>query len=107
MHLGSGSSDCNHLDTSVSDKVITLHDYLTPRLTPRIKKPLPKVGRGEKSTQSRGRTGTILQSLVFETNASTNSATWALFSNISLAHLQNCFKRCCGIGEFRLSAEVF
>ena len=29
------------------------------------------------STQSRGRTGTTLLSLVFETNASTNSAIWA------------------------------
>ncbi len=29
-------------------------------------------------TQSRGRTGTILLSLVFETNASTDSAIWAL-----------------------------
>lgn len=28
-------------------------------------------------TQGRGRTGTIVKSLVFETNASTNSATWA------------------------------
>ena len=30
------------------------------------------------STQSRGRTGTALQPLVFETNASTDSAIWAL-----------------------------
>lgn len=30
-------------------------------------------------TQSRGRTGTALQPLVFETNASTDSAIWASF----------------------------
>lgn len=30
------------------------------------------------STQSRGRTGTTLLSLVFETSASTNSAIWAI-----------------------------
>ena len=35
------------------------------------------------STQGRGRTGTILLSLVFETNASTNSATWATLWEIS------------------------
>jgi hypothetical protein len=29
------------------------------------------------STQSRGRTGTTVKLLVFETNASTNSAIWA------------------------------
>ena len=33
--------------------------------------------QGLKSTQSRGRTGTALQPLVFETNASTDSAIWA------------------------------
>lgn len=33
--------------------------------------------QGFKSTQSRGRTGTALQPLVFETNASTDSAIWA------------------------------
>lgn len=34
--------------------------------------------RNPVSTQSRGRTGTALQPLVFETNASTDSAIWAL-----------------------------
>jgi hypothetical protein len=33
-----------------------------------------------KCTQSRGRTGTTLRLLVFETNASTNSAIWAFTS---------------------------
>jgi hypothetical protein len=41
-----------------------------------IKKPLEF--REVLSTQSRGRTGTIVKSLVFETNASTNSAIWAI-----------------------------
>ena len=33
------------------------------------------------STQSRGRTGTTVKLLVFETNASTNSAIWAIIGS--------------------------
>lgn len=42
-----------------------------------IEQPSSILGENPVSTQGRGRTGTILLSLVFETNASTNSATWA------------------------------
>ena len=45
------------------------------------KKPYPienQIGLALKSTQSRGRTGTGITPLVFETSASTNSAIWAL-----------------------------
>ncbi len=38
-------------------------------------------------TQGRSRTGTILLSLVFETNASTNSATWAFILVEALFYL--------------------
>ncbi len=44
------------------------------------KKPsLFQIEQGDCGTRGRDRTGTILLSLVFETNASTNSATRALF----------------------------
>ncbi len=41
------------------------------------KKPSPMVMKRVSSTQGRNRTGTVLLPLVFETNASTSSATWA------------------------------
>ena len=41
------------------------------------KKPITICRDGLICTQSRGRTGTALQPLVFETNASTDSAIWA------------------------------
>ena len=40
------------------------------------------------STRGRDRTGTSVTSLVFETNASTNSATWASFLGCLLPHLR-------------------
>ena len=40
------------------------------------------------STQDRNRTGTVLLPLVFETNASTSSATWASHRRIGIANMQ-------------------
>lgn len=39
-------------------------------------------------TQGRSRTGTSVTSLVFETNASTNSATWASTSAVGTAKVE-------------------
>ena len=47
-----------------------------PLYPPRKQKSLSK-WKGFFCTQSRGRTGTTVKLLVFETNASTNSAIWA------------------------------
>ena len=44
------------------------------------KNPFRITSKGVLSTQSRSRTGTSVTSLVFETNASTNSAIWAYYA---------------------------
>ena len=71
-------------DIDILDVLETIDD-LEDNQSYKIKNPFTSIVNGFLSTQGRGRTGTGVNLLVFETSASTDSATWAYrnLSNIS------------------------